>query len=68
MCWHFEQKGYVQHTLLLCSTAGDNEMDQKGTIYANLKMLNADDICTNIHQFEKALVQVQESESGLERV
>ena len=50
------------------STAGDNETDQKGTIYANLKMLNADDICTNIHQFEKALVQVQESESGLERV
>ena len=21
---HFEQKGYIQHTFLLCSTAGDN--------------------------------------------
>ena len=68
MCWHFEQKGCVQHTFLLCSTAGDTETDQKGAIYVNLKMLNADDICTNIYQFEKAIVQVQESESGLERV
>ena len=68
MCQHFEQKGYVQHTLLLCSTAGDNETDQKGTIYVNLKTLNADNICTNNHQFEKACVQVQEGESGLERV
>jgi hypothetical protein len=60
MCRHFEQKGYIQRTFLLCPTAGDNEKDQKETIYANLKTLKAEDICTNINHFEKALVQVQE--------
>ena len=60
MCRHFEQKGYIQRTFLLCPTAGDNEKDQKETIYANLKTLKVEDICSNINQFEKALVQVQE--------
>ena len=68
MCRDFEQKGYIQRTLLLCLTARDNKKDPKETIYAILKIVKADDICTNITQFEKALVQVQESESGLERV
>ena len=62
MCWHFEQKGDIQRTFLLCPTAGDNEKDQKETIYANLKTLKVDDLCTNINQFKKALVQVQERE------
>ena len=60
MCRHFEQKGYIQHTFLLCPTAGNNKKDQKETIYANLTTLKAEDICTNINQFEKALVQIQE--------
>ena len=60
MCWHFEQKGYIQCTFLLCLTAGDNEKYQKENIDANLKTLKADSICTNINQFEKALVQAQE--------
>ena len=29
LCWHFEQKGYIQRTFLLCPIAGDNEKDQK---------------------------------------
>jgi len=58
MCRHFEKKGYIQRTFLLCPTAG--EKDQKETIYANLKTLDQKDVCTNIHSFEKALVQIQE--------
>ena len=58
MCRHFEKKGYIQRTFLLCPTAG--EKDQKETIYANLKTLDQKDVCTDIHAFEKALVQIQE--------
>ena len=58
MCRHFEKKGYIQRTFLLCPTAG--EKDQKETIYANLKTLDQKDVCTNIHSFEKALVQIQD--------
>ena len=55
MCRHFEKMGYIQRTFLLCPTAG--EKDQKETIYTNLKTLDQKDVCTDIHQFEKALVQ-----------
>ena len=58
MCRHFEKMGYIQRMFLLCPTAG--EKDQKETIYTNLKTLDQKDVCTDIHQFEKALVQVQE--------
>ena len=57
MCRHFEKKGYIQRTFLLCPTAG--EKDQKDTIYTNLKTLKDNDVCTDINQFEKALQQVQ---------
>ena len=53
MCLHFEQKGYMKRTFLSCPTAGDNEKDQKETIYANLKSLKADNVYTNNNQFEK---------------
>ena len=29
MCPHFKQKRYIQHTLLLCPTAGDNKKAPK---------------------------------------
>ena len=45
---------------LLCPTAGDSGKNQKETVSANLKTFKADEICTNINQFEKALVQVQD--------
>ena len=69
MCRHFEQKGYIQHTFLLCPAAGDSEKDKKETIYANLKTLKADDICTNINDFVKSThSSTRNSESGLESV
>jgi len=54
MCRHFERKGYIQRTFLLCPTAGDNEKDHNETIYANLKTLKKEDICTNITHFTKS--------------
>ena len=54
----FSRKIHIQHTFLLCPEAGDNEKDQRETIYANLKTWKKDDICTNINQ--NALVEVQE--------
>ena len=58
MCRHFEQKRDIQCTFLLCPTAGDNEKDQKETIYVNLKTLKVENICMNINQFKQALIQV----------
>ena len=55
MCRHFEKKGYIQRTFLLCPTAG--EKNQKETICTNLKTLDQKDVCTDINNFEKALVQ-----------
>lgn len=57
MCRHFEKRGYIQRTFLLCPTAG--ESDQKDTVYSNLKTLKDDDVCTDIRTFEKALDHVQ---------
>lgn len=58
MCRHFERKGYINRTFLLCPTAGDK--DQKDTIYANLKTLKQNDVCTNYSNFELALAQVEQ--------
>jgi hypothetical protein len=58
MCRHFETKGYINRTFLLCPTAGDK--DQKDTIYANLRTLKQNDVCTNITNFELALQQVEQ--------
>lgn len=58
MCRHFERKGYIQRTFLLCPTAGDK--NQKDTIYSNLRTLKQNDVCTSINSFEKALQQVEE--------
>lgn len=58
MCRHFERKGYINRTFLLCPTAGDK--DQKDTIYTNLKTLKQNDVCTNITNFELALQQVEQ--------
>jgi hypothetical protein len=58
MCRHFEKKGYINRTFLLCPTAGDK--DQKDTIYTNLKTLKQIDVCTDINNFELALQQVEQ--------
>ena len=42
MCRHFEKKGYIQRTFLLCPKAG--EKNQKETIYTNLKTLDQKDV------------------------
>jgi len=60
MCRHFEQKGYIQCTFLLCPQQGITKRIRKRPFMQILKTLKADNICTNINQFEKALVQIQE--------
>jgi hypothetical protein len=63
MCRHFEKKGYIQRTFLLCPTAGEKNLNttiyKNTTIYSNLKTLKQNDVCTAIGSFEKALAQVE---------
>jgi hypothetical protein len=58
VCRHFKKKRYIQRTFLLRPTTGDK--DQKEAIHVNLKTLDQKDAHTDIHAFEKALVQIQE--------
>ena len=42
----FCAKGHIQHTFLLCPMAGDIKKHQETTMFANLKALKVDNICT----------------------
>ena len=60
LCRHFEKKGYIQRTFLLCPTVGSTLGQEELGIFSNLKTLDKKDVCTDIHHFDKALTQVEE--------
>ena len=63
----FQPEMYIQLTFLLCPIAVDIKKDHKETIYANLKNLKDNNICTNVSS-KKHSFEPKKSESGLESV
>lgn len=60
MCRHFEKKGYIQRTFLLCPTVGTTLGKEELGIFSNLKTLHKQDVCTDVDNFNKALHQVEQ--------